>query len=235
MAKEPHYQIGASASSPSPVFEEGSQVGWEETDTQFCAMAHAKVLVQGPGGFSYLAERVRTLRGLRTEQGEVDTSGGANGMATTALEKLQPTPVFLEASKENALKIMLLIEDQKQEAGEREILSSKLAPLSFGELRAEVGEAGFGSTSQVLKQQLRSQQQQQRRPQQQLPPLLIGQGARSGGGGLYSFTGVRGGVGTLEGVGPRRRKTRRERAEAIAAALRLNEEGGKAAHMPPEE
>ena len=44
--------------------EEG--VGWQDADRHFCAMVGARVFIQGAGGFSYLAERVRTLRGLST-------------------------------------------------------------------------------------------------------------------------------------------------------------------------
>ncbi len=46
------------------ILQEG--IGWRDADRHFCAMANAKVFIQGAGGFSYLAERVRSRRGWNT-------------------------------------------------------------------------------------------------------------------------------------------------------------------------
>jgi len=51
--------------------EEG--VGWRDADRHLCAMANARLFVQGAGGFSYLAGRVRARRGLRTDDSLVRT------------------------------------------------------------------------------------------------------------------------------------------------------------------
>jgi len=51
---------GAKKAECPPAIEEG--VGWGDADRHFCAMVNARVFIQGSGGFSYLAERVRALR-----------------------------------------------------------------------------------------------------------------------------------------------------------------------------
>lgn len=43
------------------VIEEG--VGWKDVDRHLCSMVDAHLFIQGAGGFSYLAERVRARRG----------------------------------------------------------------------------------------------------------------------------------------------------------------------------
>lgn len=44
--------------------EEG--VGWKDVDKHLCYMAGADLFIEGAGGFSYLAERVRERRGKLT-------------------------------------------------------------------------------------------------------------------------------------------------------------------------
>jgi hypothetical protein len=48
-------------------------IGWHDADRHLCQMASAGVFVQGAGGYSYLAERVRARRGLPTIQALVKT------------------------------------------------------------------------------------------------------------------------------------------------------------------
>jgi len=50
----------SSSSGARCTLEEG--VGWHTADKHFCAMVNARNFVQGSGGFSYLAERVRARR-----------------------------------------------------------------------------------------------------------------------------------------------------------------------------
>jgi hypothetical protein len=45
----------------SITIEEG--VGWKDADRHLCSMVESHLFIQGAGGFSYLAERVRTRRG----------------------------------------------------------------------------------------------------------------------------------------------------------------------------
>ena len=60
---------------------------WHDADRHFCAMISAPKFIQGNGGYSYLAERVRTFRGMETER---------------ELAKESEYTTWLEATKEAA-------------------------------------------------------------------------------------------------------------------------------------
>ena len=78
--------------------EEGTT--WQDADRHFCAMVGASKFIQGNGGYSYLAERVRTWRGLET-------------VGTLVTQSEYTT--WLEAEKETAKEIEkeVAIADQK--------------------------------------------------------------------------------------------------------------------------
>ena len=63
----------SSSSGARCVLEEG--VGWRAADKHLCAMVNARNFVQGSGGFSYLAERVRARRSR--QQSDLNQAGGS--------------------------------------------------------------------------------------------------------------------------------------------------------------
>mmetsp|Transcript_29266 Transcript_29266/g.59870 ORF Transcript_29266/g.59870 Transcript_29266/m.59870 type:complete len:300 (-) Transcript_29266:280-1179(-) len=48
-------------------------VGWQDADRHFCNMVSSHVFMQGAGGFSYVAERLRGHRGMQSNQTLVET------------------------------------------------------------------------------------------------------------------------------------------------------------------
>ena len=103
----------------NPVIEPGDAT-WSDVDRHLCAMANAKVFVQGSGGFSYLAERVRSLRGRFTLKSLV----GQESKQTA----------WLEAERESSGQILAMVERDAARAREderlRETLRAKLAASS---------------------------------------------------------------------------------------------------------
>jgi hypothetical protein len=87
--------------------EEGTT--WQDADRHFCAMVGASKFIQGNGGYSYLAERVRTWRGLETVGTLVTQSE-----YTTWLEAEKETAKEIEKEvQRKKMREQLAIADQK--------------------------------------------------------------------------------------------------------------------------
>jgi hypothetical protein len=92
-----------SSATTGCVLDEGA--GWRAADRHLCAMVNARALVQGSGGFSYLAERVRARRSQRAAAAHDAGGGGEGGGGARwpTWQALVRTPiVWLDARQELA-------------------------------------------------------------------------------------------------------------------------------------